>query len=109
CDGREPWCTVGCSAAHGGSASVTEHPRGTDGPPERVTFFHRQFLGLDDFRAEQNYHRGMRYLHNRLLHGWGVAEGFAVTADDGGVLVGPGVAIDPLGRELVLPGPAHLG
>jgi hypothetical protein len=87
---------------------VTEHPGATDGPPERVNFFDGQLLGPDDFRAEQDYHRGMRYLHNRLLHGWGVAEGFAVTVDDGGVLVGPGVGIDSLGRELVLPDPAHL-
>jgi hypothetical protein len=73
-----------------------------------VNFFDGQLLSADDLRAEQDYHRGMRYLHNRLLHGWGVVEGFAVDGDDGGVRVGPGVAIDPLGRELVLPAPAHV-
>ena len=87
---------------------MSERPGAADGPPERVNFFDGQLLGPDDFRAEQDYHRRMRYLHNRLLHGWGVVEGFAVDADDGGVLVGPGVAIDSLGRELVLPAPAHL-
>src|SRR5688572_33219022 len=91
-----------------GVLPVSERSGAADGPPERVHFFDGQLLGRDDFRAEQDYHRRMRYLHNRLLHGWGVVEGFAVDADDGGVPVGPGVAIDSLGRELVLPAPAHL-
>ena len=79
----------------------------TDGLPERVNFFEGQLLGPDDLRAEQDYHRRMRYLHNRL-HGWGIAQGFAVEADGGDVVVGPGVAIDSLGREIVLHESAHL-
>jgi hypothetical protein len=74
----------------------------------RVNFFHGQLLSADDLRTEQDYHRRMRYLHNRLLHGWGIVEGCEVEDDGGGVLVGPGVAIDSLGRELVLPEPAHV-
>ena len=42
--------------------------------------------------------------HTGALHGTGVADGFTVTATLGssGVLVGPGVAIDPTGRHVVL-------
>jgi hypothetical protein len=88
---------------------VTEHPGAPGSPPERVNFVHGQLLTADDLRAEQDYHRAMRYLHNRVLHGPGVAEGFAVEADAGGLVVGPGLAIDPLGRELVLTAPERLG
>jgi hypothetical protein len=70
-------------------------------PPERVRYFDGQLLGVDDLRAEQEYHRSMRYLHNRL-HGSGVASGFDVGVVDGEVHVGPGLAIDAAGREIVL-------
>lgn len=72
-----------------------------DKPPERVRYFDGQLLGVDDLRAEQEYHRSMRYLHNRL-HGSGVASGFDVVVDGGDVRVGPGLAIDAAGREIVL-------
>lgn len=78
------------------------------GPPVRVDFFDGQLLSAEDFRVEQDYHRRMRYLHNRLLHGWGIVEGYGVEDVGGGVLVGPGVAIDALGRELVLPESARI-
>jgi len=58
-------------------------------------------LTADDLRVEQEYHRGMRYLHNRL-HGHGVAEGLEVTVEQAGVSVSPGLAIDAHGRELVV-------
>lgn len=70
-------------------------------PPERVRYFDGQLLGVDDLRAEQEYHRSMRYLHNRL-HGSGVASGFDVSVEGSEVHVGPGLAIDAAGREIVL-------
>jgi hypothetical protein len=73
-----------------------------------VNFFDGQLLGADDFRTDQDYHRRMRYLHNRLLHGWGIVTGYDVDDDGGGVLVGPGVALDAQGRELVLPEPVRI-
>jgi hypothetical protein len=73
-----------------------------------VNFFDGQLLSADDFRTEQEYHRRMRYLHNRLLHGSGIVDGYDVADDCDGVLVGPGVAIDSLGRELVLAEPARI-
>jgi hypothetical protein len=72
-------------------------------PVRRVHYFSGQLLTPEDLQAEQDYHREMRYLHNRLL-GQGIVQGFGVSADDGSTLtVGPGLAIDPWGRELVLP------
>jgi hypothetical protein len=45
----------------------------------------------------------MRYLHNRALHGWGIAEGFDVRiVGPRQIEIGPGVAIDREGREIVL-------
>ncbi|HEX3003528.1 MAG TPA: hypothetical protein VHO27_04910 [Angustibacter sp.] len=70
-------------------------------PPERVRYFDGQLLGVDDLRAEQEYHRAMRYLHNRL-HGSGVASGLDVGVEAGQVKVGPGLAVDAAGREIVL-------
>ncbi len=72
-------------------------------PVRRVHYFSGQLLSPEDLQAEQDYHREMRYLHNRLL-GQGVVSGLDVTAGDGStVIVSPGLAIDGYGRELVLP------
>jgi hypothetical protein len=72
-------------------------------PVRRVHYFSGQFLSPEDLQAEQDYHRQMRYLHNRLL-GQGVVQGLEVTVGDGStVSVSPGVAIDGCGRELVIP------
>jgi hypothetical protein len=72
-------------------------------PVRRVNYFSGQLLSPEDLQAEQDYHREMRYLHNRLL-GHGVVHGLEVTVGDGStVSVGPGLAIDRRGRELVIP------
>ncbi len=71
-------------------------------PVRRVHFFPGQLLTADDLQAEQDYHREMRYLHNRIL-GYGVVHGLEVSVADGSVLVvAAGVAIDRRGREIVL-------
>ena len=60
------------------------------------------------FGAEQDYQLQRRRLINRAVHGWGVVYGFATApADaacgDGGALqIGPGLALDAAGRELVI-------
>ena len=74
-------------------------------PPRRVAFFHGQVLTAADLAAEQAYHREMRQLHNRRLHGYGTVSGLEVSVTDGCVEVSPGLAIDGLGREVVVTEP----
>ena len=71
---------------------------------KRLRYFNHQFLRVEDFQEEQDYHLRMRRRLNRVLHTWGVAEGLQVTADAGAnsVKVAPGTAIDEQGREIVL-------
>ena len=76
-------------------------------PPRRVNFVDGLLLTAADFAAEQEYHRRMRYLHNRL-HGHGTVSGLEVVARRGRVRVGPGLAIDVLGREIVVTAPLSL-
>lgn len=70
-------------------------------PPRRVHFATGRLLTAEDLAAEQTYHRQMRYLHNRL-HGYGTVSGLDVALVDDHVRVSPGLAIDIMGRELVL-------
>lgn len=76
-------------------------------PPRRVHFSAGRLLSAEDLAAEQTYHREMRYLHNRL-HGYGTVSGLDVDVLGDDVQVGAGLAIDPLGRELVLTEPATI-
>jgi len=72
-------------------------------PPRRVNYSVGMLLSASDFEAEQEYHRQMRYLHNRLLHGYGTVLGLDVSVDDGtNIHVSPGFAIDALGREIIV-------
>lgn len=71
----------------------------------RVHYFDRQFLGAQDFEAEQQYHLAMRRRHNIALHTWGIVAGLELTRDEsveGTFSVSPGMAIDGYGRELIL-------
>lgn len=71
---------------------------------QRVNFLDGQLLTAGDLRDEQAYQLEKHRLHNRLFHGSGVVSGLEV-AQAGGtkVLVQPGVALDGLGREIVVP------
>lgn len=73
---------------------------------ERLRYFTGRNMTARDFRDADAYHRGMRHLHNRVLHGWGVARGLEVEPHanpECGVIVHCGMAIDCCGREVVLP------
>jgi hypothetical protein len=72
--------------------------------PRRVNFYTGMLLTAADLAVEQEYHREMRYLHNRL-HGFGIASGLDVGVSRGKVRVEPGLAIDPCGREIVVATP----
>jgi hypothetical protein len=77
--------------------------------PRRPRYFSGQLLTSEDFEAEQSYFLGRRRSDNRQLHGWGVVCGLGVTpSGSGGVVVEPGVAIDGLGREIVVPAPREM-
>jgi hypothetical protein len=71
---------------------------------ERLQFFNGQRLFAEDLQGIEAFNREMRWLHNSSLHQPGIGSGFAVTGQKGDrqVRVGPGYAIDVLGREIVL-------
>src|SRR5438876_3868305 len=80
--------------------------------PQRMRFFSGQLLTAKDFETEQMYQIEMRRLHNRSLHGAGIVDGLRVSAEDSQsgavVVVSPGLALDGLGREIVVDCPARL-
>ena len=73
--------------------------------PTRPTFFEGQLLTAADLRHEQDYQDHKRQLLNLATVGPGVVTGLEVSADkDGtGITVSPGLAIDGLGREIIVP------
>jgi hypothetical protein len=77
--------------------------------PRRPKYFSGQLLTAEDFEAEQSYFLRGRRSDNRQLHGWGVVCGLGVRpSGSGGVVVEPGLAIDGLGREIVVPDPREM-
>lgn len=68
----------------------------------RVNYFERQFLRSQDFRDEQAYHIAMRRRHNVAHHSWGIVRGLELIANDEGLFIQPGMAVDGYGRELLL-------
>ena len=73
-------------------------------PLERLNYYNGQRLQAADLRLEQDYHIRVRRWLNRSLYSAGIAEGLAVYAikDQPRVRVTPGLAIDHLGREIIL-------
>jgi hypothetical protein len=73
----------------------------------RVVFFDGERLEASDLNAASTLQRELRWLHNRSLHSWGIALGFAVSGDKGAqqVTVSPGYGVDSLGREVILTEP----
>jgi hypothetical protein len=77
-------------------------------PSERNRYFRGKKLTVADFELEQDYLIERRRLINRTMLGWGVAEGFAIIPGEAGITVGPGMAFDARGRELVACEPVDL-
>lgn len=89
---------------------------------ERNRYFTGKLMTARDFQGEQDYFLSRHYLHNRLLHGWGIVCGLEIEyhpdryhhdqladspwiASDCAkrwVRVRPGIAIDCYGRELIV-------
>lgn len=78
-------------------------------PPRRNQFFYGKRMDVQHFRMEQDYGRLKQTLLNRLTLGKGVVCGLRVAMDGQRLTVDPGVAIDGLGREIVVPVPRSGG
>lgn len=77
--------------------------------PRRPNYFEGRLLTAQDFEAEQSYFLDGRRSDARQLHGSGVVSGLDVRpSGGGGLVVEPGVAIDGLGREIVVPDPREM-
>ena len=72
-------------------------------PFERNRYYPGKMLTSADFQAEQTYFNNKRRFINNLMYGAGVVCGCGVfSLDDLSLLVESGVAIDGLGREIVM-------
>jgi len=81
---------------------------------ERLRYYDGEYLRAFDFDAEQAYHVEMRRRLNRTLHLFGVAAGLYLEEDEDSVPsdplfhISPGMAIDAVGREILLAAPRNL-
>ncbi|MBS0559278.1 MAG: hypothetical protein JSR21_04410 [Proteobacteria bacterium] len=74
-------------------------------PIERVNYFNGQRLVAADFRADQDYQMAVRRKLFSALYSVGIVQGLEVSkhpTDTHKVIVAPGVALDFLGREIIL-------
>jgi hypothetical protein len=73
--------------------------------PERNRYFYGLLMDADRFQQEQDYFNNKRFLLNRLVSGAGVVRGLGLTFDasKSTLTLGPGLAIDLAGREIVVP------
>ena len=76
-------------------------------PPIRNGYFTGKLLGAQDLEVEQSYFLEKDRRHARYLHSYGVVCGLLVRPTDPPqpwrVIVEPGLALDPCGREIVVP------
>lgn len=90
------------------STSCSSIPCGT-AAFRRNVYFNGKALTERDFSDEQSYLIGKNWLHNRALHGSGSVCGLKVTSHPNPacrphfLVLEPGLALDPQGREIVVP------
>jgi hypothetical protein len=105
-----PW-SIGTAMTSRGSAG-TGHPAGcTCSACQGLTslvrprFFAGQVLTEVDLMELERYAMTAHRMHNRFLHGPGVVCGLDLLCEacGDGVVVNPGYALDPCGRDLVVP------
>jgi hypothetical protein len=77
-------------------------------PPVRNRYFYGKLLDADHLQLEQRYFLEQARQINRLTLGVGVLCGLHVDWKDGKVVVSPGVAVDGLGREIVVDRPVTI-
>lgn len=77
----------------------------------RLNYFNGQRLEAADFRLEQSYHVRIRRELNRALFTPGIGAGLEVDVKSGDkhtVVVSPGLALDSLGREIIVVEPREI-
>lgn len=78
-------------------------------PEKRPRYFDGQYLKVEDFTDEQQYHLDRQRRPLQLLHVSGILEGLQVEpGSDFSVTVAPGSAIDAQGRQILLQSAALL-
>lgn len=85
------------------ASSIKKRRPGKLATPQRNNYFYGKLLDVPHFQMEQDYFNRKRWLLNRLGLGEGVLCGLNVAAKNGQVYISPGVAIDALGREIIVP------
>jgi hypothetical protein len=78
---------------------------------QRSNYFYGKLMDVSQFTKEQRYFMAKHALLNRLVLGSGVVCGLNVVTDpqaEGKIVIQPGVAIDALGREIVVPEPVSI-
>ncbi|MET0459879.1 MAG: hypothetical protein ABW195_11585 [Ilumatobacteraceae bacterium] len=78
--------------------------------PTRNKYFYGKLLDAHHLQLEQQYFLDQSRLINRTSVGFGVlcGLGLELTADGTRIVVHPGVALDGLGREIVVPAPIRI-
>lgn len=75
-------------------------------PFERNNYFKGKVMSAESFKAEQLYSNDKRRLINRFAGGFGIVCGLdAVAVAEDKISVEAGIAVDGLGREIVVPNP----
>ena len=72
-------------------------------PFERNKYFYGKILSVADFESEQKYNNNKRRTINRMLYGAGIVCGLnVIKVDDSFISVESGLALDNVGREILL-------
>ncbi|WP_432666833.1 hypothetical protein R9X47_10815 [Wukongibacter baidiensis] len=75
-------------------------------PYQKNKYFYGKLLTVRDFELEQRYNDEKRHMLNRLMYGSGIVTGLKVVMlDEQTISIEPGIAIDNLGREIVVSSP----
>jgi hypothetical protein len=75
-------------------------------PFERNKYYYGKLLSVEDFNLEQKYINDKRRMLNRYVLGTGVVAGmYVVSVDERTISLERGIALDSLGREIVVDAP----
>ena len=100
--------TGGGGGALVGGTGLADPPTPALQSPVRNRYFYGKLLDEYHLELEQSYFLEMRRLLNRLTVGFGVVCGLGVSVNGNGIVIAPGVAIDGLGREIIVPTPIRV-